>query len=109
VKYYENLMTQTRTQMHRSLHSFHRRIEVLELLKNAPSHANQGLYCALEPPDPHGLPTPRTRDSYHQFRLSYPGRKLPVTPLKNLAKKCPRPIEPRTAITAYALRKRLHG
>jgi hypothetical protein len=108
MKHYEKFLTQTETQMDRALHRLHRRIDVLLLLKRAPSHGDQGVYCALDPPDPYGLPTPRTRENYHQFRLSYPGRKLPVTPLNNLAMQCPKPIEARAALSPQALRSRLH-
>jgi hypothetical protein len=107
--HYENFMIQIQTQMQKSLHSLQHRIEVLELLRKAHSRGGKGFYSTLDPPDPYGLPTPRTRDNYHQFRLSHPGRKLPVTPLKNLAKKFPKSIEPNAALIALALRKGLHG
>jgi hypothetical protein len=97
-QYYEKLIRQTHLEMDKALLSVTRRIDALEVLKKLPARDSKNKVPGLDPPDPFGLPSPRTRDSYYKFRLAHPGRKLRLAPLCDLATKCPIPIEPETVL-----------
>jgi hypothetical protein len=83
-EYYGKVVAQTRALMEAEVGSLKRRIEALQKIKESP----------VKPPavvPGEDTTSPRSRNSFFQFRQAWPGRKLALKPISGLAKKCPAP------------------
>jgi hypothetical protein len=96
-EYFTGVIAQTKAMMEQGVTKLKTRIAALEKLKNSPVKAP-----FVTPGE--ATTSPRTRESYFEFRQAWPGRKLALKPISGLAQKCPIQRPNRSALSRQGAR-----